>query len=60
LPTRTMLEHQLRWHDPIGFDERADVVHYDRELPRSHAYADDALQRTSNALLASIFSASSR
>jgi aminoglycoside phosphotransferase family enzyme/predicted kinase len=52
-----VLEQQLRSHDPLGFDEYADVVAYDGEL---HTYADGACQPTSNALLARIFSASSR
>jgi uncharacterized protein len=37
-----VLEHQLRSHDLLGFDERDVVVTYDGELPLSHAHTEDA------------------
>ena len=37
-----VLEHQLRTDEPLGLDERVDVVPYDGELPREHAHAADA------------------
>jgi hypothetical protein len=37
-----VLEYQLRTHEPIGRDERADIVPYDGDLPLERAHAAGA------------------
>jgi len=37
-----VLEHQLRTHEPLGLDERVDVVPCDGELPMEHGHSADS------------------